>query len=120
MSPVISVEHLSKTYRLGLIGTGTFSRDLEGWWAKMRGKPNPMLKIGQTDHGNRDGEDLWALQEVSFEVQQGEVLGMRLHEIDRKLRKIVDFSGVEKLIDTPVKRYPSVSLRISSSGKGYA
>jgi lipopolysaccharide transport system ATP-binding protein len=36
--PVISVEHLSKTYRFGQIGTGTFSRDLEIWWAKLRGK----------------------------------------------------------------------------------
>jgi lipopolysaccharide transport system ATP-binding protein len=38
--PVISVEHLSKSYRLGQIGTGTFSRDLEVWWVKLRGKPN--------------------------------------------------------------------------------
>ena len=45
---VISVEHLSKTYRVGQIGTGTFSRDLEVWWAtKMRGKPNPLLRIGE-------------------------------------------------------------------------
>ena len=35
--PVISVEHLSKTYRLGQIGTGTFSRGLEVWWAKLHG-----------------------------------------------------------------------------------
>jgi lipopolysaccharide transport system ATP-binding protein len=35
---VISVEHLSKAYHLGQIGTGTFSRDLELWWAKKRGK----------------------------------------------------------------------------------
>jgi len=37
MTTVISVENLSKTYRLGQIGTGTFSRDLELWWAKLRG-----------------------------------------------------------------------------------
>jgi lipopolysaccharide transport system ATP-binding protein len=52
MPPVISVEHLSKAYRLGQIGTGTFANDLKVWWAKMRGKPNPLLKMGQTDHGN--------------------------------------------------------------------
>ena len=63
---VISVENLSKSYRLGQIGTGTLSRDLEVWWAKVRGKPNPLLKIGQTDHGNQDGQTLWALQDVSF------------------------------------------------------
>jgi lipopolysaccharide transport system ATP-binding protein len=73
---VISVEHLSKTYRLGQIGTGTFTNDLKLWWAKARGKPNPLLKIGETDHGNRDGEDLWALKDVSFTVEQGEVLGI--------------------------------------------
>jgi lipopolysaccharide transport system ATP-binding protein len=76
MPPVISVENLSKTYRLGQIGSGTFSRDLEVWWAKMRGKPNPMLRIGEKDHGNRDGEELWALRDVSFTVEQGEVLGI--------------------------------------------
>lgn len=75
-SSVISVENLSKSYRLGQIGTGTLSRDLEVWWARFRGKPNPLLKIGQTDHGNRDGEELWALKDVSFKVEQGEVLGI--------------------------------------------
>ncbi len=53
MPTVISVESLSKSYRLGHIGTGTFSRDLEVWGAKLRGKPNPMLRIGEKDHGNR-------------------------------------------------------------------
>lgn len=76
MPIVISVEHLSKAYHLGQIGTGTFSRDLELWWAKLRGKPNPFLRIGEKDHGNRDGEELWALRDVSFKVEQGEVLGI--------------------------------------------
>ncbi len=76
MTTVISVENLSKTYRLGQIGTGTFTHDLAVWWAKMRGQPNPLLKIGEADHGNRDGEELWALRDVSFTVQQGEVLGI--------------------------------------------
>jgi len=73
---VISVEHLSKSYRLGQIGTGTFAHDLNVWWAKMRGKPNPLLRIGEADHGNRDGEEIWALRDVSFTVEQGEVLGI--------------------------------------------
>ncbi len=42
----------------------------------MRGKPNPLLRIGEVDHGNRDGEQLWALRDVSFTVEQGEVLGI--------------------------------------------
>ncbi len=43
MSTVISVEHLSKSYRLGQIGTGTFAHDLNVWWAKVRGKPKPSI-----------------------------------------------------------------------------
>ncbi len=73
---VISVENLSKIYRLGQIGTGTLSNDLKVWWARTRGKPNPLLKIGQPDHGNQAGEDLWALKDVNFTVEQGEVLGI--------------------------------------------
>jgi len=76
MSTVISVENLSKSYRLGQIGTGTFTNDLKLWWARVRHKPNPMLRIGEKDHGNRDGEELWALRDVSFTVEQGEVLGI--------------------------------------------
>ncbi len=46
MPTAIRTENLSKIYRLGEIGTGTISRDLERWWAKMRGKEDPFLKIG--------------------------------------------------------------------------
>ena len=73
---VISVENVSKRYRLGLIGGGTLRADFERWWAKVRGKPNPLLKIGQEDYGNWQGEYIWALRDVSFQVQQGEVLGI--------------------------------------------
>jgi len=76
MTTVISVENLSKTYKLGQIGTGTLTNDLKVWWAKKTGQPNPLLKIGQTDYGNQDGEILWALKDISFQVQQGEVLGI--------------------------------------------
>jgi len=76
MTTVISVENLSKAYRLGQIGTGTLSNDMKVWWARLRGKPNPFLKIGTADHGNRDGETIWALKDVSFTVEQGEALGI--------------------------------------------
>jgi len=165
---VISVENVSKRYQLGTIGTGTFYGDLKRWWAKQRGKPDPYQKIGEADHGNRQGETLWALKDINFQVQQGEalgiigrngagkstllkilarvtaptngevkvkgriasllevgtgfhpeltgreniylngaILGMNRSEIRRKLDEIVDFSGIEQFIDTPVKRYSS-------------
>jgi len=165
---VISAESLSKSYRLGTISTGTFYGDLKRWWAKRRGLPDPYLKIDDVDHGNREGEQIWALRDVDFQVGQGEalgiigrngagkstllkiltrvtaptlgeikikgriasllevgtgfhpeltgreniflngaILGMSRGEISRKLDEIVDFSGVEKFIDTPVKRYSS-------------
>jgi len=76
MSTVISVENVSKRYRLGLIGGRTLRADFERWWAKVRGRPNPLLKIGQEDYGNWQGEYIWALRDVSFQVQQGEVVGI--------------------------------------------
>jgi len=73
---VISVEHVSKLYKLGLIRGRTLCADVSRWWAKLRGKPDPLLKVGQEDHGNREGEYMWALRHVSFQVKQGEVLGI--------------------------------------------
>jgi lipopolysaccharide transport system ATP-binding protein len=70
MPTVISIEHLSKAYRLGQIGTGTFTNDLRLCWGKLRGKPNPLLRIGEADHGNREGETIWALKDISFTVEQ--------------------------------------------------
>ncbi len=171
MSTAIKVENLSKIYRLGEIGTGTISRDLERW-VKMNvlGKEDPFLKIGESnDRSQKGSSDLvYSLQDLNFEIQQGDavgiigrngagkstllkilsrvttpttgkinikgrvasllevgtgfhpeltgreniylngaILGMRKREIDRKFDEIVDFSGVERYIDTPVKRYSS-------------
>ena len=60
---VIKVENLSKQYRLGLVGTGTLSLDLNRWWHRMRGKEDPYLKVGQTNDRTAKGstEYFWAL-----------------------------------------------------------
>ncbi len=166
---VLSVEDVWKQYRLGTIGTGTLKDDLARFWAKLRGKEDPTTLIGQiNDRNNIEGEYVWALQNINFEVKQGEVLGiigkngagkstllkilskvtqptkgnikvkgriasllevgtgfhpeltgtenvylngailgMPKSEIKKKFDEIVDFSGIGKYIDTPVKRYSS-------------
>ncbi|MBU2915207.1 ABC transporter ATP-binding protein [Reichenbachiella agariperforans] len=74
----IKVENLSKQYRLGQVGTGTISHDLNRWWHSIRGKEDPYLKIGESNDRTTKGtsEYVWALQDINFEVKQGEVLGI--------------------------------------------
>ena len=72
---VIEVENVSKYYRLGLVGTTTLEDDFRRAWAKVRGKPDPMLKIGQDGKSNGKGH-IWALKDVSFKVEQGEAIGI--------------------------------------------
>jgi lipopolysaccharide transport system ATP-binding protein len=76
MSTVISVENVSKAYQLGQIGGGTLKEDFARWTAKLRGKPDPFLKIGEEHHARHMGDKFWALDDVSFEVKEGEVLGI--------------------------------------------
>lgn len=80
--PVIQVENLSKIYRLGEVSTGTLSHDLNRWWHQIRGKENPYLKLGQTNDRTKkikelaDSDYVYALQDINFTVNQGEVLGI--------------------------------------------
>ena len=167
---VIKVENIGKLYKLGEIGTGTLSHDLNRWWAKVCGKEDPYAKVGQVnDRTQRGASDyVWALKDINFEVKQGEVLGiigrngagkstllkilskitspssgqikvkgriasllevgtgfnpeltgreniylngailgMTRGEVKSKFEEIVDFAGVDRYIDTPVKRYSS-------------
>jgi lipopolysaccharide transport system ATP-binding protein len=78
MTPAIKIENVSKQYRLGLVGTGTLSHDLRRWWHIVRGKEDPYLKIGEVNDRSIKGTSdyIWALKDINFEVQQGDVLGI--------------------------------------------
>jgi ABC-type polysaccharide/polyol phosphate transport system ATPase subunit len=167
---VIEFNNVGKQYILGTIGTGTLSQDLNRWWATIRGKEDPYLKIGETNDRTQKGESrfVWALRDINFKVEQGDVvgiigkngagkstllkilsrvtspttgdikikgriasllevgtgfhpemtgrenifmngsiMGMTKAEIKSKFDEIVDFAGVAKYVDTPVKRYSS-------------
>ncbi|WP_178990266.1 ABC transporter ATP-binding protein [Winogradskyella schleiferi] len=78
MKPIIKVENIGKQYRLGNVGTGTLSHDINRWWHKVRGKEDPYLKIGETNDRTKTGgsEYVWALSNINFEVNPGEILGI--------------------------------------------
>lgn len=71
---VISVESVSKQYKLGVINHGTLQRELQSWWARARGRPDPNLEIG-SDQGEAGGI-FNALDDVSFTVEAGETVGI--------------------------------------------
>ncbi len=169
---VVKVEDISKQYRLGQVGTGSLSHDINRWWHKVRGNEDPYLKIGEeNDRTAKSGganDYVWALKDINFTVNHGDVLGiigrngagkstllkvlsrttapttgsvkikgrvasllevgtgfhpelsgrdniflngailgMTRNEIKRKFDEIVEFAGVERYVDTPVKRYSS-------------
>ncbi len=172
MPTAIKIESLSKLYRLGQIGTGTLSHDLNRFWKmRIRGKEDPYSIVGQINDRTQSAakkEYIWALKNIDLEVKQGEVLGiigkngagkstllkilsritsptsgsveingrlasllevgtgfhpemtgrenvfmngtimgMRRWEVKKRLDEIVEFAGVAKYLDTPVKRYSS-------------
>ena len=180
---ILKVENVSKQYRLGLIGTGTISHDLNRWWHKIRGKEDPFIKIGEVNDRSSKAESnyVWALKDIDFEVEKGEILGiigkngagkstllkilsqvtsptigsikskgkiasllevgtgfhpemtgkeniylngailgMNKNEIKSKLDEIISFSGCERYIDTPVKRYSSgMKVRLAFAVAAY-
>ncbi|MEI6122897.1 MAG: ABC transporter ATP-binding protein [Bacteroidota bacterium] len=79
---IIKVENLSKQYRLGQVGTGTIRDDLGRFWAKVLGKEDPTMKIGATNTltsqqlNEKQSNYVWALKDINFSVEQGEVLGI--------------------------------------------
>ena len=72
--PVIEVTGLKKQYKLGQIGGGTLTHDLQSWWARIRGKEDPNTVIG-TDQ-RLFGQTFMALNGVDLTVYQGEALGI--------------------------------------------
>lgn len=170
MSTVLRIENLDKIYRLGEVGTGTLSHDLNRWWHLVRGKEDPYTKIGQINNreSNSKSDYVYALKNINFDVQEGEVLGvigrngagkstllkiisqitspsrgsikakgriasllevgtgmnpeltareniylngailgMTKAEIRSKFDEIIDFSGCNLYVDTPIKRFSS-------------
>jgi lipopolysaccharide transport system ATP-binding protein len=79
MSTAIEFDHVGKQYRLGLVSTKTLSHDLNRWWqTSVLGKEDPYLKIGETNDRSTIGnsEYVWALRDIDFKVEQGDVVGI--------------------------------------------
>lgn len=75
---VIKAEQISKQYRLGVVGTGTVKDDFKRWWHSIQGKDDPFLKIGEANDRSSKGESdyVWSLKDISFEVNQGDSVGI--------------------------------------------
>src|SRR3954471_23753094 len=78
MAKIIKVDNLSKAYQLGDFGTGTISRDLERSWARIRGKEDPFLKIGEVNDRPTKSESniVWSLKDLNFDIEQGDAVGI--------------------------------------------
>ncbi len=103
----IKIEGLKKQYRLGTIGGGTLSADLQTWWAKVRGKENPNATIGEDT--SRYGEKFWALNGIDLEVKKGEAVGIIGHNGAGKSTLLKILSRVTAPTEGTVKMQGRVS-----------
>lgn len=79
MTTTIEFNNISKQYRLGLVSTRTLSHDLNRWWqTSVLHKEDPYLKIGSVNDRSKaaDSEYVWALKDINFKVEQGDVVGI--------------------------------------------
>ncbi len=74
---VLKVENVSKQYRLGQFGTGSLNEDFKRWSYRIRGKEDPFLKVGEENDRTTKGQKyVWALKNLNFGVNKGEVIGI--------------------------------------------
>ena len=79
MSTAIEFNNISKLYRLGLVSSGTLSNDLKRWWQmNILGKEDPFLRVGSVNDRSKaaDSDYVWALKDIDFKVEQGDVVGI--------------------------------------------
>ena len=79
MPTAIEFNNIGKQYRLGLVSTRTLSHDLNRWWqTAVLHKEDPYLKIGAVNDRSTvaDSEYVWALKDINFKVEQGDVVGI--------------------------------------------
>lgn len=76
MTPAIRVENLGKRYRLGTINRHMLYEELQSWWAGVRGKEDPNSPLMQKIPRHAGKGDFWALKDVSFEINKGDVVGV--------------------------------------------
>src|SRR5436190_17839249 len=74
MSDVIRIQSVSKRYKLGVINRKMLYQEMQSRWARWRGTEDPNSRV--TDRGGQTSGDLWALKDVTFDVKDGEVIGI--------------------------------------------
>ena len=71
---IISIESITKSYRLGVINHTTLRAEIQSWWARKRGLSDPNLEIGKSSLKNSTRFN--ALDDVTFDVRAGETVGI--------------------------------------------